>query len=430
MSSDIYLLNTHLCDQYHEESPLPQRVMLTLFRHPKSHKGYPGFCTSGGSACYGIGFVFFRMGTEMAKLRVGIVFGGKSAEHEVSLQSAKNIVEAMDKTRFDVVLLGIDKQGQWHVNDATHYLLNPQDPARIALRPSEITLAQIPGKTTQQFINAEGGEPLAAIDVIFPIVHGTLGEDGSLQGMLRMANLPFVGSDVLSSAACMDKDVTKRLLRDAGLAIAPFVTLTRSNRNNYSFAQVKEKLGLPLFVKPANQGSSVGVSKVKTAEEYERAVALAFEFDHKVVVETGIVGREIECAVLGNDEPQASTCGEIVLNSEFYAYDTKYIDDNGAKVVVPAAINSAVNDKIRQVAVEAYQALGCSGMARVDVFLTAENEVVINEINTLPGFTNISMYPKLWQASGLDYTSLITRLIELAMERHQTNLALKTSMNG
>jgi D-alanine-D-alanine ligase len=373
---------------------------------------------------------FLWMEVEMAKLRVGVVFGGKSAEHEVSLQSAKNIVEAMDKARFDVVLLGIDKQGQWHINDASNYLLNAQDPARIALRPSDITLAQIPGKLSEQLINAESGEALPAIDVIFPIVHGTLGEDGSLQGMLRMANLPFVGSDVLSSAACMDKDVTKRLLRDAGLAIAPFVTLTRANRDKFSFADVKEKLGLPLFVKPANQGSSVGVSKVKTEEQYQQAVALAFEFDHKVVVETGINGREIECAVLGNDYPEASTCGEIVLNSEFYAYDTKYIDGNGAKVVVPAAIDSAVNEKIRQTAIEAYQALGCSGMARVDVFLTTENDVIINEINTLPGFTNISMYPKLWQASGLDYTSLITRLIELALDRHQANAALRTTMNA
>ncbi len=371
---------------------------------------------------------FLWVNVEMAKLRVGVVFGGKSAEHEVSLQSAKNIVEAMDKTRFDVVLLGIDKQGQWHINDANSYLLNAQDPARIALRPSDITLAQIPGKSSEQLINAESGQPLPAIDVIFPIVHGTLGEDGSLQGMLRMANLPFVGSDVLSSAACMDKDVTKRLLRDAGLAVAPFITLTRANRENFSFADVQSRLGLPLFVKPANQGSSVGVSKVKTEEQYQQAVALAFEFDHKVVVETGINGREIECAVLGNDSPQASTCGEIVLNSEFYAYDTKYIDDNGAKVVVPATIDAAINDKIRQTAIEAYQALGCSGMARVDVFLTAENEVIINEINTLPGFTNISMYPKLWQASGLDYTSLITRLIELALERHQANAALKSVM--
>lgn len=365
----------------------------------------------------------------MAKLRVGVVFGGKSAEHEVSLQSAKNIVDAMDKSRFDVVLLGIDKQGQWHINDANNYLQNASDPARIALNPSESSVALVPGQPSQQLMNASDAKPFPQVDVIFPIVHGTQGEDGTLQGLLRMANLPFVGSDVLGSAACMDKDVTKRLLRDAGLAIAPFVTLTRSTRDRMTFSEIQAKLGLPLFVKPANQGSSVGVSKVTNEAQYHAAVSLAFEFDHKVVVETGITGREIECAVLGNDDPQASTCGEIVLNSEFYAYDTKYIDDNGAQVVVPAAIAPEVNDHIRAIAVQAYQTLGCAGMARVDVFLTPDNKVIINEINTLPGFTNISMYPKLWQASGLGYTDLITRLIELALARHQADSALKSSMN-
>lgn len=353
----------------------------------------------------------------MAKLRVGIVFGGKSAEHEVSLQSAKNIVDAMDKSRFEVVLLGIDKQGQWHISEADNYLLNADSPARIALNASDNSVALVPGCETHQLIEARSGTPLEDIDVIFPIVHGTLGEDGSLQGMLRLANLPFVGSDVLASAACMDKDVTKRLLRDAGLAIAPFITLTRANRERFTFQQVTDQLGLPLFVKPANQGSSVGVSKVTNEAQYSEAVRLAFEFDKKVVVERGIKGREIECAVLGNDEPQASTCGEIVLNSEFYAYDTKYIDDNGAQVVVPANLPAEVNDAIRHIAVQAYQTLGCEGMARVDVFLTADNEVIINEINTLPGFTNISMYPKLWQASGIGYSELISRLIDLAIAR-------------
>lgn len=366
----------------------------------------------------------------MAKVRVGVVFGGKSAEHEVSLQSAKNIVDAMDKSRFEVVLLGIDKQGQWHINDANNYLQNANDPAHIALNPSQSSVALVPGQPAQQLIDAHSGSSFPQLDVIFPIVHGTQGEDGTLQGLLRMANLPFVGSDVLGSAACMDKDVTKRLLRDAGLAIAPFLTLTRSNRERMTFHEVQGKLGLPLFVKPANQGSSVGVSKVTSEAQYQAAVDLAFEFDHKVVVETGIVGREIECAVLGNDDPQASTCGEIVLNSEFYAYDTKYIDDNGAQVVVPAEIAPEVNDRIRAIAVQAYQTLGCAGMARVDVFLKPDGEVVINEINTLPGFTNISMYPKLWQASGISYTSLITRLIELALARHQADSALKSSMNG
>jgi D-alanine-D-alanine ligase len=228
----------------------------------------------------------------------------------------------------------------------------------------------------------------------------------------------------------MDKDVTKRLLRDAGLNVAPFVTLTRANRDQHTFADLSARFGLPLFVKPANQGSSVGVSKVNSEAQFSDAVRLAFTFDHKVVVEQGIKGREIECAVLGTDFPQASTCGEVVLNSEFYSYDTKYIDDQGAQVVVPAVLDAEVNDAIRAIAIEAYQALGCRGMARVDVFLTADNRVVINEINTLPGFTNISMYPKLGQASGLSYPALITRLIELALERHAADSALQVSVNG
>ena len=212
----------------------------------------------------------------MSKLRVGVVFGGKSAEHEVSLQSAKNIVEAIDKNRFDVVLFGVDKQGQWHVHDINHYLLNANNPSNIALNPSKTEVEQEVGKQQNQWIDAGNAAPISAVDVIFPIVHGTLGEDGSLQGMLRLANLPFVGSDVLGSAVCMDKDVCKRLLRDAGLNVAPFITLNRTQRHSVSFEAATAKLGLPLFVKPANQGSSVGVSKVKTAEQYQQAIDLAF----------------------------------------------------------------------------------------------------------------------------------------------------------
>ncbi|TQI79586.1 D-alanine-D-alanine ligase [Serratia fonticola] len=364
----------------------------------------------------------------MTKLRVGVIFGGKSAEHEVSLQSAKNILDAIDKEKFDVTLLGIDKQGQWHINDASNFLLNAENPALIALNRSNKNVALIPGKEKQQLIEAEGAGALGQLDVVFPIVHGTLGEDGSLQGLLRMANMPFVGAGVLGSAVSMDKDVTKRLLRDAGLAVAPFVTLTRTTRNKYRFAQLSESLGLPLFIKPANQGSSVGVSKVHDQAEFEQAIALAFSFDHKVLVESAIVGREIECAVLGNDNPQASVCGEIILSDEFYSYDTKYINEQGAQVVVPAALDQDVSDKIRDVALKAFKALDCLGMARVDVFLTPDNNVIINEINTLPGFTNISMYPKLWGASGVSYTQLITTLIELALERHQQERGLNSSV--
>lgn len=361
----------------------------------------------------------------MSKLRVGIIFGGRSAEHEVSLQSARNIVDALDRSRFEPVLIGIDKQGHWHLNDTSNFLINQENPALIALNQSNRELAVVPGKASGQLVETSSQELLGHVDVIFPIVHGTLGEDGCLQGLLRMADLPFVGTDVLGSAVCMDKDISKRLLRDAGLAVTPFVTLTRANRARHDFAQVRAALGLPLFVKPANQGSSVGVSKVEDEAQYQAAVELALGFDHKVLVESAVRGREIECAVLGNDQPIASGCGEIVVGSGFYSYDSKYIDEQAAQVVVPAAIDHEASERIRALAIEAFQVLGCSGLARVDVFLTDSGQVLINEVNSLPGFTRISMYPKLWQAAGMSYSELVSRLIELALERHDERQALK-----
>lgn len=364
----------------------------------------------------------------MGKTRVGIIFGGRSAEHEVSLQSAKNILDALDKERFEVSLIGIDKQGQWHLSDPHDFLLNAGDPARIALHRSGNAVAVRPGLERQQLVPTDPATALEQIDVVFPIVHGTLGEDGSLQGLLRMANLPFVGSGVLGSAVAMDKDVAKRLLRDAGLAVAPFACFNRVTAARADYTALVAELGTPLFVKPANQGSSVGVSKVRTEAEFHAALALALSFDHKALVESAIDGREIECAVLGNEHPEASVCGEVVVHDDFYSYDTKYISENGADIVVPAAITAAQQARIRDIAVQAYQALDCAGLARVDVFLTPAGEVVINEINTLPGFTRISMYPKLWAASGLDYTALITRLLELAMARHAHERDLQSSI--
>lgn len=364
----------------------------------------------------------------MSKIRVGVICGGKSAEHEVSLQSARNIVDALDRDRFEVTVIGIDKQGQWHINDAANFLLNADDPRRIALNPSEGDLALVPGRDHSQLIATETSQgTLGQLDVVFPIVHGTLGEDGSLQGLLRMANLPFVGSGVLGSAAGMDKDVAKRLLRDAGIPVAPFVTLTRRTATDADFDTLRAELGTPLFVKPANQGSSVGVSRVESAAEFREALSLALAFDHKVLVESAVVGREIECAVLGNDAPEASVCGEIVIEQGFYSYDTKYIDDDAAKIAVPADIDPEASEKIRRLAIHTFQVLECAGLARVDVFLTPEGRVVVNEINTLPGFTRISMYPKLWQASGLSYSALVTRLIELALERHAADNALRSA---
>ncbi|WP_411835818.1 D-alanine--D-alanine ligase [Pseudomonas chlororaphis subsp. aurantiaca] len=363
----------------------------------------------------------------MSKLRVGIIFGGRSAEHEVSLQSARNIVDALDRERFEPVLIGIDKNGHWHLNDTSNFLINQENPALIALNQSNRELAVVPGKASQQLLETSNQELLGHVDVIFPIVHGTLGEDGCLQGLLRMADLPFVGSDVLGSAVCMDKDISKRLLRDAGLAVTPFITLNRATAARTDFAQAQSKLGLPMFVKPANQGSSVGVSKVTSEAQYHAAIELALGFDEKVLVESAVSGREIECAVLGNDQPIASGCGEIVVGSGFYSYDSKYIDDQAAQVVVPADLSEEVSERIRALAVEAFQVLGCSGLARVDVFLTQGGEVLINEINSLPGFTRISMYPKLWQAAGMTYSELVSRLIELALERHAARQALKVS---
>jgi D-alanine-D-alanine ligase len=363
----------------------------------------------------------------MGKLRVGVIFGGRSAEHEVSLQSAKNIVDALDRERFEPVLVGIDKEGRWHLNDASDYLLNQENPALIALNRSNRELAVVPGKAEQQLVETGSRQLLDHVDVIFPIVHGTQGEDGCLQGLLRMADIPFVGSDVLGSAICMDKDVSKRLLRDAGIAITPFVSLTRASAARTPFAEAQRKLGLPLFIKPANMGSSVGVSKVEDEAAYDEAVRLALAFDDKVLVESAVKGREIECAVLGNEQPIASGCGEIVVGSGFYSYDSKYIDEDAAKVVVPADIPAEASERIRQLAVEAFLALECSGLARVDVFLTETGEVLINELNSLPGFTRISMYPKLWQAAGMTYSELVSRLIDLAIERHAARRNLQTN---
>ena len=365
----------------------------------------------------------------MGKTRVGIIFGGRSAEHEVSLQSAKNILDALDKERFDVSLIGIDKQGQWHVSDPRDFLLNASDPARIALHRSGNAVAVRPGLERQQLVPTDPATALEQIDVVFPIVHGTLGEDGTLQGLLRTLNLPFAGPGVLGAAAAMDKDMAKRLLRDAGLAVAPFACFNHVTAARADYDALVAQLGLPLFVKPANQGSSVGVSKVRNADEFATAMALALSFDHKVLVESAIVGREIECAVLGNDVPEASVCGEVVVHDDFYAYDTKYISASGAETVIPADIAADAQQRIREIAVRAYQALDCIGMARVDVFLTEAGDVVINELNTLPGFTKISMYPKLWGASGLGYTALITRLIELALERHAADRNLRSSIS-
>jgi D-alanine-D-alanine ligase len=360
------------------------------------------------------------------KKTVAIVFGGQSSEHEVSLQSARNVINAIDRGRYEVILIGVDKAGRWLHFDEDDYLLNASDPAKIKLSFSGTLLSLLPGSVGGQFVQVETGSALPRIDVVFPLMHGCFGEDGSMQGLLRLMNLPFVGPDVLGSAVCMDKDVTKRLLRDAGIAVAPFVV--RSRGQSADFKAVVAQLGLPLFVKPASQGSSVGVSKVTDEAGFTRALALAFDYDHKVLIEQGMVGREVECAVLGNRDPQASLCGEVIANDEFYAYDTKYLNGDQARIAIPAQLPDDLSDQVRDVALRAYRVLECAGMARVDFFVTEGGAIVINEVNTIPGFTSISMYPKLWQASGLSYAGLIDRLIELALERAEDARLLKTEV--
>lgn len=364
------------------------------------------------------------------KTRVAILFGGKSAEHEVSLQSAKNIIEAIDKDKYEVVLIGIDKQGRWYLNEASNYLLNAENPKLIALNNSNRNIALVTGESGQQeLVSVTDHNSFGPVDVVFPVLHGTYGEDGTVQGLLKLADVPFVGAGVLGSAVGMDKDVMKRLLRDAGIPIPKFIVMRDSESDRLSFDRASAELGLPLFVKPANLGSSVGIHKVKTAADFQPAIGDALQYDTKLILEEAIVGREIECSVLGNDDPIASLPGEIIPNHEFYSYEAKYIDEHGALLEIPAKLSDDVINKIQQLAMDSFKALNCEGMARVDMFLDEKNQLFMNEINTIPGFTKISMYPKLWEVSGIPYRELIDRLIQLAFDRFEKEKKLKTTFS-
>lgn len=359
--------------------------------------------------------------------RVAVLFGGESPEHEVSLQSAKNVVEAIDPERWDVTLIGIDRAGRWHTAEASRFLLDSSDPRRIRLGAGDRDLAVVPGAKSE-IISLEERESLPPVDVVFPVLHGPLGEDGTVQGLLRLGHVPFVGPGVLGSAIGMDKDVAKRLLRDAGIAVAPFITLARRALAP-TWDEAVAELGSPVFVKPANMGSSVGVTRASSPEEYLRALDTAFTYDSKVLLESTIVGREIECAVLGNEHPEASVPGEIVPKHEFYSYEAKYLDEDGADLAIPADLDEETTERVREAAVRTFQTLCCEGLARVDFFLTAEGELIVNEINTIPGFTRISMYPKLWAATGVSYPELIDRLLELALARGAREARLASALD-
>lgn len=361
----------------------------------------------------------------MKKLRVGILFGGKSAEHEVSVRSARNVYDALDREKFEPVLIGIDPQGKWLAADSKKLLEAPADATdrRVDANEGEAVLV-IPESGGE--LMPEGYGESNKVDVVMPILHGPFGEDGTVQGLLKLADIPFVGPGVLGSAVGMDKDVMKRLLRDAGVAVGDYVAVRRGEQLEDSRV---DELGLPLFVKPANLGSSVGISKVSDRSKLQEALDQAFLYDNKVLIERAITGREFECGVLGNEHPEASVVGEVLPARDFYSYEAKYIDENGAAVVIPADIPPEVAEEIRKIAAKTFQVLECEGLSRVDVFVTPDNHVIVNEINTLPGFTSISMYPKLWEATGVSYTNLITKLIDLAIERHERDKQLKTTVN-
>lgn len=357
------------------------------------------------------------------KMRVGILFGGKSAEHEISVQSAKNIYQALDKNKYEVVLMAIDKSGKWVSHQDAMWLLNQQ-----AVLPNlnQPELKEISLHPQSDGVVSGLGPNEAKLDVVFPILHGPFGEDGTVQGLLKLANIPFVGPGVLGSAVGMDKDVMKRLLRDANIPIGKFVSI-HGIENAPDFNTIQSQLGRPLFIKPANLGSSVGISKVNSETEYLAALKLAFQFDTKVIVEEFIKAREIECAVLGNQNPIASIPGEVIAQKDFYSYDAKYLDSQGARTEIPANLDQETIKRVQELAVKSFKVLCCEGLGRVDLFLTPDNRLLVNEINTMPGFTKISMYPKMWEYSGIPYPELLDRLIALAIERFEQESRLKTS---
>jgi D-alanine-D-alanine ligase len=356
------------------------------------------------------------------KPHVGILMGGQSPEHEISILSARNVIDAIDKEKYDVTLIGITQQGQWQLI-CDHAL------SAATISPNGQTLAFIPGceQNMPQFLElTQPQKYLRKFDVIFPVLHGIYGEDGSIQGLLKLANIPFVGAGVTGSAISMDKDVMKRLLRNAEIKVPNFRVCHSHDAKQLKFKTIGEEFGLPLFIKPANAGSSIGVNKVCSAVEFKTALDQAFSYDHKVIIEEFIPGREIECAVLGADEPIASTVGEIISHHPFYSYAAKYLDKKGATLEIPADIPQEMIQTFKQLAIKTFKTLCCQGMARVDFFLRSDNTIIVNELNTIPGFTSISMYPKLWQASGLSYTQLIDKLIELTLSHFEKTKNLST----
>jgi D-alanine-D-alanine ligase len=377
----------------------------------------------------------------LKKLRVGIIYGGRSGEHEVSLASAAAVFANLDPERYDAVPIRIEKDGRWSLPSRPPVLPSAADvinsrsaespesapEAYLVARPGAETLMTLNGASQRQVVSGQ------ALDVVFPVLHGPYGEDGTVQGLLELANVPYVGAGVLASSVGMDKATMKLVFEARGLPVCDYEVVRKRDWQRDErrvMHAIVSKLGFPVFVKPANLGSSVGISKAKHAAELREAIRLAAEFDRKVVVEAAVPrAREIECAVLGNDEPEASVPGEIVPSREFYDYEAKYTDGGASKLLIPAPLTKEQTEQVRTLALDAFKAVDCAGMARVDFLLAADTGIVyVNELNTIPGFTTISMYSKMWEATGLSYPTILDRLITLALERHAEKQTLRTSM--
>lgn len=367
---------------------------------------------------------------KISKKNIGIIFGGRSGEHEVSIVSAKSVMDNLDKKKYNVIPIGITKKGEWISGSiAIEYLQN-----KAKNLPFKTSLLPDPQQNELLTLESRKGELQSIkkqkLDVVFPVVHGTYGEDGKLQGLLEMANIAYVGPEVLGSALGMDKVVQKQLFEAGNLPTVKFVWFLKKHWQDNSkecINKVEKKLRYPVFVKPANMGSSVGITKCKNKTELVSGIEIATCFDRKIIVEQGVVSpKEIEVAVLGNENPKASVCGEIISSNEFYDYDAKYVD-NKSEAVIPAKLPKKVLEKIRKTAIDAFKILDLCGMSRVDFLVSKDNKIFLNEVNTIPGFTSISMYPKLWQASGLSYTSLLDELISLAIERFNQKNMLQTT---
>jgi D-alanine-D-alanine ligase len=348
------------------------------------------------------------------KHTLGIIAGGMSGEHEVSLQSAQSVLTALDRKRFAPIIIGVDKMGVWREFSEDSWLDNPNDPKNISLSAhgKEMSITPQPGILKKM-----------GIDVIFPLIHGSFGEDGTLQGLLEFMSVPYVGPDVAGSAMAIDKDLTKRILSHAGLDVVPYITLEAKSGVQHHPEEIWNSFSSTCFVKPSRCGSSLGISKVTSKDELTKAISLAFEHDDKVLIEKAIIGREVECAVLDGVPQTASIVGEVIPSDGFYSYEAKYIQ-NTTELKAPADLEKEISDKIRETALKAFNILGLEGMARVDFFYSEMGILYINEVNTIPGFTKISMYPKLLELTGIPYTELITRLVDLALKRFERRLKL------